>query len=68
MTQAPVAIRAVWIRRIGNYAELLVELSDGWHLCARDQFDGNFSHIVEPAGILASPQDEVTWRGATRHD
>jgi len=52
-----VRIGGVWIRSIGGNVELLVELEDGWHLCAKESLDGAFGHIVEPGRILNSPVD-----------
>lgn len=60
-----IRVGAVWIRAIGGNCELLVELEDGWHLCATESLDGAFSHIVEPNGILQSPPDRLTSSPAT---
>lgn len=62
-----ICITGVWLRRIGNKAQVLLE-SDGehgrrWFLVVEEQFDGAFSHIVETEGILGSPVDEVTSPG-----
>ena len=56
MTQ-DILIHGVWIRAIGGKVELLVELDDGWHLCAIEPLDGAFGHIVEPSGIRQSRKD-----------
>ena len=52
-----IVIHGVWIRAIGGKCELLVELDDGWHLCATEPLDGSFGHIVEPSGMQSSPRD-----------
>lgn len=62
-----ICITGVWLRRIGNKAQVLLE-SEGeygkrWFLVVEEGLDGQFSHIVEPAGILNSPVDEVTSPG-----
>jgi hypothetical protein len=52
-----IRIGGVWIRAIGENVELLVELEDGWHLCATEPLDAAFGHIVEPGGIINAPLD-----------
>jgi hypothetical protein len=45
--------QAVWLRREGNYAVVLVETGDGWREIIRESLAGwpevTFSHIKEPA-------------------
>jgi hypothetical protein len=57
-----IRVGGVWIRSIGGNVELLVELEDGWHLCAKESLDSAFGHIVEPSGILNSPVDYLAVR------
>ena len=57
-----IRVGGVWIRAIGKNVELLVELEDGWHLCATESLDAAFGHIVEPEGILKSPIDHLSVR------
>lgn len=44
-TQIPVT--AVWLRRLGNEAQVLLEINDEWRLVIQEYYDGNFSHIAE---------------------
>lgn len=44
--------RAIWLRREGDFAVVLVEKTKGvWVEVIRERYDGAFSHIVEPSGI-----------------
>ena len=47
---------AIWLRRDGDYVVVLVETKiDGmsaWAPLMREHFDGPFSHIIEPSGIV----------------
>jgi hypothetical protein len=51
----PIPITGVWLRRIGDEAQVLVEIDGKWRMCVTEPLDGNFSHIVEPSGIIKSP-------------
>jgi len=52
-----ILIQGVWLRRIGDVVEMLVQINNEWRLCAAEPLDGNFSHIVEPSGIASAPKD-----------
>jgi ribosomal protein L37AE/L43A len=47
-----VAVEGVWLRRIGDWVEVLVEMNRNWKTIIREHFDGPFSHICEPDGIV----------------
>lgn len=57
--QEAVPITGVWLRRIGDTAEVLVERDGRWFLVIDELADGNYSHMVEPAGILQAPLDPL---------
>lgn len=59
-----VSVSGVWIRRIGDNVECLVELPSGWVVVITEQLDGYFSHIIEPSGIRRCVADELTREGA----
>jgi len=40
-------ITAVWLRRIGDQAQVLVEIRGQWRLAIEEYFDAPFSHIAE---------------------
>lgn len=42
---------AVWLRKIGDYVEVLVEIEGTWRMAIRELADSNFSHIAEGAGM-----------------
>lgn len=46
---------AIWLRREGDYAVVLVETKiDGvstWVEVMREHIEGAFSHIIEPSGV-----------------
>lgn len=44
-------ITAVWLRKIGENAEALIEVDGLWRLAIEEPVDGNFSHIVEQSGL-----------------
>lgn len=50
----PIPVNAIWLRRIGDETQVLVNVAGRWRLVIQEQFDGNFSHIVEPGGIAKS--------------
>lgn len=44
--------RAIWLRREGDFAVVLIEKDDGDFVEAiREHIEGPFSHIIEQAGI-----------------
>jgi hypothetical protein len=54
-----VGVRGIWLRKIGDQVQVLAEGDDGWHLVIEERADGNYSHIVEPPGIIAAPLDPL---------
>jgi hypothetical protein len=53
-----IEIGAVWLRKIGHDVQVLVEVEGRWRLVISEPEDGNYSHIVEAAGIAAElPQE-----------
>jgi hypothetical protein len=59
-----VPVTGVWLRRVGDYAEVLAEVDGEWRLIIKEHVDGHFSHIVEPSGIHKAPPDYVDPRHA----
>lgn len=53
-----VKITGIWLRRSGDELHVLVEVNKQWHKAIVEHFDGNISHIVEPAGILSAPVEK----------
>jgi len=52
-----IEITAVWLRRMGTDAQVLVEIDGEWKLAAHDYFGSNFSHIAEALGSKHWPVD-----------
>jgi hypothetical protein len=53
-------MKAIWLRREGSYAVVLVEVRKGeWVEVIREPYDNAFSHIVEPGGIESAT---ARWR------
>ena len=44
-------ITAVWLRRIGENVEVLIERDHQWWLVIRERHDGSFSHIAEESKL-----------------
>jgi hypothetical protein len=71
MTQVPVAVDGIWLRREGDYAVVLVQRDGQWREIIREHVDGPFSHICEPNGVRAretstyivedAPQKSIGW-------
>ena len=60
----PIEITGVWLRRRGpqdyfGTAEVLVEVDGVWRLCIEETEGANYSHIIEPLGILNRPVDDL---------
>jgi len=55
-----VAVEGVWLRRVGDEVQVLVEVDGSWRMLMSEPVDGNFSHVVEPHGIVAAPYDRLT--------
>lgn len=58
-------ITGVWLRRIGDNVEVLIERFDKdgqlkWFKAITEHYEGAFSHIAEPAGAHHWPVDDVT--------
>lgn len=43
---------AIHLNRSGNHVTVSVEIEGKWFVVIREAWDSNFSHIVEPVGIL----------------
>ena len=58
-----IAVSGLWTRRIGDRYEVLLELSDGWHVIESLDIDSitdnQPSHIMEVSFIEQSPKDEL---------
>lgn len=53
-----IQVDAIWLRRIGDHAEVLVKAVNGsWHVAIRERVDGAFSHIAEAGGVSSWPHD-----------
>jgi len=48
-----ISVEGIWLRRIGDWVEVLVEIDRKWKTIIREHYDGPFSHICEPNGIAA---------------
>jgi len=46
-----ISVEGIWLRRIGDWVEVLVEIDRKWKTIIREHFDGPFSHICEPSGV-----------------
>jgi len=62
-----VTITAVWLRRIGDHAEVLVEIDGQWRLVTRERFDGLFSHIAEARGAACWERDALDVAEGVEH-
>lgn len=51
--------RAIWLRREGDFAVVLIEKDGAFVEVIREPLDGPFSHIVEPSGIKAKLSEAV---------
>lgn len=52
----------VWLRRMADTVQLLVERDGRWYLAIEESIEGNFSHIAEGNGADRWPLDPVTER------
>lgn len=55
-----VPVSGVWLRKIGNEVQVLLEVDEEWRLVAVEHQEGNYSHIVETSGILSSSAESVS--------
>lgn len=49
-----IAVDGIWLRRIGDEVQVLADVGGAWRLVITEHADGNYSHIVEPAGIRSA--------------
>lgn len=49
-----IPVGGVWLRKVGSNVQVLVEVDGFWRLAIEEPDDGNYSHIVEPAGIRSA--------------
>jgi hypothetical protein len=61
MKQPPIGVSGIWLRRIGDRAEVLVEIHGTWRLVITEHVDAVFSHIANPSAIANAPHDPVTF-------
>lgn len=54
-----ITISAVWLRRIGDTVQVLVDGERGWVLAIEEYADANFSHIAEGNGAYRWPLDPL---------
>ena len=47
----PISITAIWLRKIGDYTEVLFEKDEEWFLAIREPSESNFSHLLEANGM-----------------
>jgi hypothetical protein len=55
MTNRPkvaIPVTAIWLRRIGGHAEVLVETDDQWYMVIKEPINMSFSHIEEGSGRI----------------
>lgn len=55
----PVEITGLWLRRIGDDAEVLIEVNGEWRKVIAERYDGAFSHIAEQPAMLKAPADPL---------
>jgi len=51
---------AVWVRRIGDEVQVLVEIDGVWRLAITDYAENSYSHIAEGNGMDRWPEDPLT--------
>jgi hypothetical protein len=51
MSQEPVAVTGVHLKRIGDHAVVSVEIDGKWVDIIKEHVNGPFSHFCEPSGI-----------------
>ena len=56
-------VSAVWLRRIGDRAQVLVEMGGVWRVVIEEHADGSYSHIAEARSFADRPVDPVTTNG-----
>lgn len=54
-----VEMDAVWLRRIGNRAEVLVQVDGDWRIAITEAADGSYSHCAQARGFGYWPSDYV---------
>jgi hypothetical protein len=62
-----VRITGIWVHRafehLGGELAVSVEINGMWHAIGKWPPHGPISHIIEPAGILRAPLDELAHPG-----
>ena len=58
--EATAAVSGVWLRRVGDDAQVLVERDGSWYLLIRAHWSASYSHCVGAAGIV-SADEQVTF-------
>ncbi len=53
--KTPVTITAIWLLRLGDHAEVRVEIDGEWYTAIREHVDGPFSWIAEGNGASKWP-------------
>jgi len=56
----PEPVTAVWLRHLGDQAQVLVEVNGQWRLIIEEFHEGPFSHIAEARSFRARPVDPVS--------
>ncbi len=56
-------VEAVWLRRIDDKVQVLVEDLGKWYLVIEENVDGPFSHIAEHPSLMAAPLDTTLNNG-----
>lgn len=51
-------VSAVWLRREGDYAVVLVEIGGVWYKAISEHVEGNFSHMANVAGADHWEEDD----------
>lgn len=57
MTNDPkaVSVNGIWVRSRQGKLQVLVELNDGWHMCANEPPSDNFEWMINPENIPSAP-------------
>jgi hypothetical protein len=55
-----IPITGIWLRRIGDDAEVLVEVNGIWYKAITEHAWGNYSHIASPRGFKHWKMDSLS--------